>query len=364
MYFSAKLAIKLDQETILEAVKPTRMFGKLFHYLTVGRTSEKEEHQTFTALSILQQFNIVFRKNGINNIVRLAKDDFDFYFDENGVKDDLQEALDDFELRVDKIESDVFQTLYLVLEHEDQDLRYLLEIDIRRKHKVGESPILILINGVLTDFNAANKTPAVVKQKMTEVFEDQEKYDAYLREKKYAFELFISTLEQSIRTHIKLESLDRNIASKMIRPRYPIGSPPQMTQQHSSEPVYHGYYGYSNVFFYAWLWSAMCYDHNIYCHDFTLVDEAGNSMLTVGESGFEGGLLSTLNPEEPFTAPISGDIEYHEGHDYQEEFKSENLITDTSVGDTEQSGSWIDSWSGDSSDGGSSCSSCSSCGGI
>lgn len=363
MYFSGKLTIKPAQETIVHVVKPTHMFGKVFHFLTAGMNSEKEEHQTFTALSILQQLNIIFRRCGITNIVRLAKDDFNFYLDAFGVDDDLQEAMDQFELRVDKIESDVFQSLFLVLEHEDTDLRYLVEIDIQRIHKLGDAPITVRVNGVLKQFNLEWEDTKVVKQKMASIFEDQAQYDAFLREKQHVFEQFVGNLEQSIRTHMKVDSLERAVESKMIRPKESIKNPKQIERQTMAEPIFYGYHGFGDAFFYAWIWSELCFHHHIHCHNFTLVDGTGSSMMAVGDQGFNAGDSNTLNPEENFEAPSGSDIEYFNNHEYQGDFELANLVEEPTSSGTEEENNWMEVYVDDSSVTESSCSSCSGCGG-
>lgn len=269
------------------------------------------------------------------------------------------------------MESEVFKTLYLVMEHEMEGLRYLIEIDIQREHKVGEMPITIQINGTLADLERqGDRSIKKLKQQMSDVFESQKKYDEYLREKQHAFDQFIQMLEQTIRTHIKVESIKTDSQAKMIRPKKAVKTPSDLSQQRYTEPIYYGYYGFHDAFLYAWLWSEMSYFHNIHVHDFTLVDEAGHSMLTVGEEGFNAGSTDTLNVDAPFEPPENGEIEYHSDHDYQDEFKSSHLIGDVSTESVsaEESfgdgGSWLDSGDWDSSDSGASCSSCSSCGGL
>ncbi|HEO64684.1 MAG TPA: hypothetical protein ENI73_02335, partial [Spirochaetes bacterium] len=110
MYFTGSLAVDPSQITAIKVLKPTKVFGKILHLMTGGATSEKEEQETFTAVAILQQFNMALRSMGINNLVRLTKDDFDFYFDEEGKEDDLKEIMENFSLETDKIESEVFET--------------------------------------------------------------------------------------------------------------------------------------------------------------------------------------------------------------------------------------------------------------
>ena len=97
MYFHGTLAIDPSQMTNIELVKPTKAFGKMCYYMTLGLASEKEERETFTAVSILQEFNRAFSSLGITNILRLAKNDVDYYLDEVGREDDLKEAMAVFE---------------------------------------------------------------------------------------------------------------------------------------------------------------------------------------------------------------------------------------------------------------------------
>ena len=148
MYLSSVLRVDPSKQTLIEAIKPTKAFNKFLHALTAGLTSKKEEIETFTAVSILQRINLCFRSMGINDIVRLSKDEIDFYLDTEGKKDDLQEALDQFDLKTHGVESEMFGTLTLVLEHMDETLKYLIQIDIKRKHPVGEYPIKIMVNAV------------------------------------------------------------------------------------------------------------------------------------------------------------------------------------------------------------------------
>ena len=101
MYFSGQLKVNPSQESLIEKVKPEKAFRKLLFIMTGGSVTDKRERQTFTALSILQQFNMVLRTMGITNIVRISQDDLDFYMDTDGKVDDLKEALDKFDLEMD-----------------------------------------------------------------------------------------------------------------------------------------------------------------------------------------------------------------------------------------------------------------------
>ena len=84
MYFSGQLSVDPSQETVIERIKPTKVFRRFLHLMTLGGVSDRQEHETFTAVAVLQQFNMAFRALGISNLVRMARDDLDFYLDSEG----------------------------------------------------------------------------------------------------------------------------------------------------------------------------------------------------------------------------------------------------------------------------------------
>ena len=96
MYFYGKLSVDPSSLTHVGIVEPTKAFAKILRFMTAGLASAKEERETFTAVSILQQFNRVFMSLGISNIVRIAKDGEDFYLDTEGRENDLKEAMEAF----------------------------------------------------------------------------------------------------------------------------------------------------------------------------------------------------------------------------------------------------------------------------
>ena len=129
MYFKGKLEIDPSQVTVYKRVKPTKLFSKLVDFLTFGAVSEKQETETFTAVSIIQQLNVGLRSIDVKNVIRLAVDDYDFYLDEKGQEDDLEQAMFEFKTKVDPIESEYYNTIYLVLEHVGDTIKYLIEIE-------------------------------------------------------------------------------------------------------------------------------------------------------------------------------------------------------------------------------------------
>jgi len=369
MYFNGQLELDPAEITIIKKVKPTKVFRKILDSLTLGMTSEKAEHETFTAVSILQQINMSLRSEGINNVIRLAIDDYDLYFDEKGVEDDLQDAMLQMEVKIDPIESENFKAIYMVLEHEQDELKYIIEVSIARAHPVGEYPIKIKINGVLSQFKRqAEEDRGKVGKRMGAIFENQKKYDAFLQEKTAIFNTFLESLDLSLRKFIKTDDTHKHFSKEMIRPKERINRVEDIQTSQTSHPVFYGYFGFSDYLFYSFLWSRACFNNNIYCHDFSLVDSAGQNIMTVGEEGFNAGETNTLNEDAAFEPPSSGDIEYSGENEFQDDLESADVLFANdpwSGSDTSESSSGWGGDFGDSGDSGSysSCSSCSSCGG-
>ncbi len=140
MYFSGKLTIDPAQVTHIQKVRPQKAFRRMLHHLTAGLVSDQEEQEPFAAVAVLQQMNHVFRQMGIADIIRLAHDDIDFYLDPEGKKGDLKDAFYQYDLTINEAMAQVFKQLFLVLEHQQDDLYYLIEVTINRTHAVGDYP--------------------------------------------------------------------------------------------------------------------------------------------------------------------------------------------------------------------------------
>ncbi len=353
MYFSGQLKIKPSQESLIEKVKPQKAFKKLLFIMTGGTLADKRERQTFTALSILQQFNMVFRTLGITNIVRISQDNLDFYLDTDGKVNDLKEALDKFDLEMDEDVSAYFQALYLVLEHEEGNFNYLIEIRINRLHEIGHPPIEIVVNGLLREFKTVDGVGhGKLRAKMEPIFNSQETYDVFTSEEDHEFTQFLHGLDHGIKKYIPVDAIEIETTSKIVLPkkRKEAGSRPA---KDTSDPVYHDYYGYSDYVIFLPMWSDMSYAHNVHIHDTQLMSEEGDPIGHIGEEGVNAGESGLFDPDTTLSQGLQDSSDYMDA-------------TDTKHGDgasEDAESSWLDSADVSHSDDSSSCSSCSSCGG-
>ncbi len=367
MYFSAKLEIDPSQLTLIKKAQPTKLFGKFMHFLSLGQLSDRQEHETFTAVAILQQLNMCLRSLKVKNIIRLAIDDYDFYVDEKGVEDDLEQAMFEFKAKVDPMESELFNTIYLVLEHIDDSLKYLIEISVKRKHHVGEYPINIYVNGVLHRFKLGeNESHNELRSKIAPVLESQTKYDSFVNKQKAVFYSFVSDLETALKKFIKVDDVRKKTNLQILRPKAKVMDVNEVKHERYSAPVYYGYYGFDSYFFYTWLWGDALYSMNTYVSDFMLVDEFGKEIMYTGKNGFYAGETDTLNSNAAFEPPLTGEIQYFDRNEYSDVLRKDGLL-EVSRPDTfdDYKDDWLDTANpiDKESDGfGSSCSSCSACG--
>ncbi|MTI32661.1 hypothetical protein E1171_17715 [Cytophagales bacterium RKSG123] len=383
MYFEGIITIDPSHLTKIERKKPTKAFKRMLYYMTLGGVTEKQERETFTAVSILQQLNMAFSQKGISNIIRLSHDDIDFYLDDKGKKDDLKEALDLYDLKLGSAMSTHFDNLLLVLEHEDELFKYLLEVQISRNHSVGEHPIEIKLTGLLKEFSAKEGN---VKSKLENVFSSQESYDEFKREKHHEFSSFMSDLILCIKKSINVDDIHSEIKTKIVVSKTKIESKQDIrrNQVNGYHGLHYGYYGFDDFLFYSFLWASIGHGHSVMHSNTYYESETGSELGYLQEVDSSSSYFDDSTAVEDRT-DIFSENESEAGNDLYasqtEDNASANFDNPTdmnggaeifsesdNISSNASSGSWFDFGSFGSSDSSfdsscSSCSSCASCGG-
>lgn len=361
MYFSGKLEIDPSHLTVIEKIKPTSAFKKLLNAVSLGIAgNEKEEHETFSAISITQQLYSALSSMGINDIVRIRMNSHDFYLDEHGEKNDLDIAMNEFQTMVDSLEAKVFDNILIVTEHEENKIKYLVEIKIVRKHKVGEYPIQLIVNGVLNEFKInQNENEEVLKTKMKSLFASKEHYTEYVNTCKNQFDNFVNNMELSIRKFIQSDDIKNSTKAKIIRAkdkstssrRYSSNYRNDYDEYDNLDPIYHGYFAMNSYFMYSWIWSEMAYQNNVYINDVDIVDENGSDVLSIGENGFNAGEFDTLNESADFEVPTGADVEAFAGNEFEDTLSESGIDFggDSDIIASEGS-SWLSDFSSGDSD--------------
>ncbi len=329
MYLVCKLELDPSQKTEIKKIKAGSGFSKFLDMLTFGQVGKKIESETFTAVTFIENIYSALNSIGVNNIIRLAVDDYDFYFDDSGKGADMEDAMEKFKIKVDPISSELFDTIYLVMEHDFDNLKLLIEIQLKRKHTVGEYPAIFNINAEIKDFVASSdKDLDNLKNKISGIFSNQKYYDEFVDRAKKIFDTFVAKLINAIKEFIPIDDLRRETAIQIIRPKTKIKNKNAIIHSKKSKPVYYGYYGYDDYFLYSWLWGDMMYQHNIYTRNVDIVDEEGNKILHIGEKGLNVGESNLLNVDVPFEVVRDDDIDYFPNNQYADDIKSQGINFD------------------------------------
>ena len=137
------------------------------------------------------------------------------------------------------------------------------------------------------------------------------------------------------------------------------GDVPLATGSHYDyDPVYHDYYGYNDVFFYAWLWSDHCHSRDIHCHGCTIVDTTGADVVEVNDVGFQAGETDVLNIDEPLSVPDGASAQVFTDHAFASDLSAKTGGSLDASGGGAESGGWLSSFAdsfGGSDGGGSGC---------
>lgn len=378
MYYASTLIIDPTQMTQLRR-RPTKGFRRLAEIVTANLLATQEEHESFTAFSILQDFNRAFRSIGITDIVTISLDDKVLYDDSTGQdQDDFERAVAAVRGSSTTEQQASFQELKLLLEHQLTYLTVVIRVTIERVHRPKAYPIRVEIHGLDSELQAAAENREQLEGKMQQVFATQASYDAYVSERRIEFDLFIDQLEQAIQKSISVDHILRHVTSNIVRPGLHNTGPRATNQTDQDQSPALGRYdsfddGPAGDLTYIWLWSQFMYSHNTHVHSVNIVDEHGGSALALSDTGMLAGESPLFDPNISFDA--------HEALTSMPDLPVENAeITAADAQGSDGVFSWLNGFSfdgdshhhsnldtgsdygGDSgSDGGSSCGS--SCGG-
>jgi hypothetical protein len=328
MFLTADLQIDPSQITVIKRINNDNMLFKLYDILTANVENKSIEQETFTVISILNQIQMGLMRMNVDNVVRINVDNFDYFYDTEGVEHDLFEAFISLEKKIDPMESQRFNLLELVLEHEQDGIKYLIDVKIKRKHKVGEYPINIRINGAFEEMMIENDQDiSFLKSKMKPMFEDQNSYDRYVKEKELSFKSFINEFENTLSKFIKVNGIKLEFVNKILRPKLLVEGRREIRENKKADPFFHGFVGINRYMTYTLYWGSCCSNNNIHVKNFTLCDDYGKDIFAIGDTGFNAGELDILKPQNKLSVPSIKDIVVYSDHDFLEEFEKLTLKT-------------------------------------
>lgn len=318
MFFTSKIEIDPSQITVIKRIKNVNPLNKLLDKLSKKFSDDQIELETFTVVSILAQIRDGLLNLGMDNIIRLSINGFDFYLDTEEKEKDLNETFKKLSKKINPIESERFEFVELVIEHEDPIFKYYISIDILRKHKVGEYPVKIIANGLIKKFASDSQIESEVKERMNRHFISQQDYEIMLKNLEMHFSAFVNDLERTLAEFINSDGFRSETFTKIIRPSLDENGKYSINYNYKSEPAFHGYAGAGKYLTYTLFWVEHCLNHGIICKNFTMVDSYGRDSLKFGDISISASTSTLFNLDSTVLKDDLKDAEIIEDGEYGE----------------------------------------------
>jgi hypothetical protein len=384
MYLRGRVTIDLT-DTRIALSPPRNFFGGVANLLTGGNWQTREEMETYKLLSFAQSANRALMDVGVRDVVRVSIAREPVYEDLGNNPDDFEAAMQALQAKLAQgYEPDPHSEFDLVLKHDDGVLRYVIDLDFVREHRIGAHPVAITVTGVPTELRRRDEEDqASYQERISVYFRDQVAFDAAQARWEAQFRGFLEQLGDHFRTTLGIR--DVQIETRTVLPR-----------RRSPEALYDyasfGYplYGYDPTIDLAYLllWDALWQQNALRMHNFYYGDY-GAPYVFIDDGGWGYDDASRYDVTVPVLvgSSDSGGGGWMGGADFSSDSGGGGGIgagvsSDSGGGgwlssigdlfsDSGGGGSTGDSGSSDSGGGGSTCSSgsscssssCSSCGG-
>lgn len=327
MFFLSYIELDPREVTLIKSNENESFFNNLKSIFLSKNYDNKIEQETFTAISIIHQINSALLELGINNIIKLSIDNYDYYHDIHSKEEDLEFAFAKLKFKIDPLSSKLFENIKIVLEHNDNDFKYYIDININRQHIVKDYPIKIRVIGFLKEFAISeNNSEDTVIKKMDLLFESQNYYTGFVGFKELAFSNFVNNINFKLGEVIKVDGIKKNIMITYIRPEKSYTDYSQILNLKiygnfiQSHPLIY------NFSFYTWFWVEKLYQNNFKIDNSLFIDENGNSIFRVKNLGFVAKDTQMLNPSEQFVPLKVSYLKYYKNSIYNEILQKNGLL--------------------------------------
>jgi len=171
---------------------------------------------TFSTSSILQQLVLTMRDVGIQDAMVLSHDGVEIFRDENGDADDLTSALKAFARNTPDAAKQHFSTLRLVLEHQSDLLKIVIDVRVERAHEVDHPPIQIGLAGFLRTFRFEGQVIAERQEVFDSIFTDQTGYEEVCDAARNEFDEFVRKLDVACQQRIEIDEAETDSCLRII----------------------------------------------------------------------------------------------------------------------------------------------------
>lgn len=147
MYFHQFIDVNLTAENSKLLKRPSKIFNKLKSAIS-GNMTPTEARRAEVMIGILQRLNTAFRQVGIKDIDFIKVNTNIAYEDHSDDDQNFDRAIESVCFQLEQGEHKSLDEIEIIAEHSEEDIKYILSIDVNRKPANGNSPIRIQILGL------------------------------------------------------------------------------------------------------------------------------------------------------------------------------------------------------------------------
>ncbi len=186
MKYLAQILLQPKSETIEIQNNKSKLYIK-FKALFIKKET-KIIQETFSVPDFLTKLNLAMKSLGVSNLVRITHDEVDFYLDKEHKPNDLDEVIQELGYLIRSSFERFFEEISVLLEFEQDEIYYLIDLILARVHPVGQYPVQIIFSGLPRKVGIEN-----VEEK---------------------FKLFVNTFEMNLHKYIDVSDITTSFTKK------------------------------------------------------------------------------------------------------------------------------------------------------
>ena len=332
MYLEAELALAFDRPTERVRVPAPGWGGRVMHLLTLGRTSQVWERESFETSDMANELALALRGAGIEDVVSVSADDELIFLDERRRDHDLTEALDELSRRAQG-RPEWPARLELVAEHHDDVATYIIQLLADRVHPLERPPLRLRAYALLRQFDlAASDTAgyrgatapeAQLRDRMVAALSTEAAHAGVVNRARDAMVAVAGKLETSLRNALGTHPSEAAVRSCVVRPQRCLSyADAALPLELDRMPPFGGYPGMREATYYLRLWLPLLRGARATVRRTLFVDEGGRPVFHIHDEPLDVAGTEATRPGGDIAAPLGvADAVFFAGNDYEERLR-------------------------------------------
>ena len=332
MYLEAELALAFDRPTERVRVPAPGWGGRVMHLLTLGRTSEVWERESFETSEMTAQLAQALRAANIDNVVSVSADDELIFLDERRRDHDLSEALDELTGR-SAGRPEWPARLEVVAEHQDDIATYVIQLLADRVHPLDRPPLRLRAYALLRRFDLATSDTGSyrgtapqetqLRDRMVAALASAAAHAGVVNTARDAMVAVAGRLETALRGALGTHPSEAAVRCCIMRPRrYVSYADAALPLELDRMPPFRGYPGMREATYYLRLWLPLLRSAQATVQRTLFVDEGGRPVFHIQDEALDVASTDATLPGGDITAPLGvADAAFFAGNDYEERLR-------------------------------------------